>query len=124
MQKVLENINSFIKKNEWCDFEIINLRGHLKIGGKTGFNEANEYDILITYKNVFFIQCLYEWKTEVKLYDKFFSIADENEQCLFNQKYEVIQGNTVFKIIGEYLDCPMYIIAENISVEFPLQVDK
>ncbi len=116
IEKVLESINLFIKSNTWCDFEFIELKGDLKIGGKTGFDDS--YNFIITFTNVFFIQCLYEWKTEVQLHDTFFSIANTKEQELLNGIYEVTDGNFVFKIIGEYVEVPMYIIAEDITVEF------
>lgn len=47
----------FIKNHHWCDFEIVNLKGNLKIGDKSGF--SHNYAIQIIFVDVFF-QCLYK----------------------------------------------------------------
>jgi hypothetical protein len=114
MQQTLDKINDFLKKHQWCDFEIIDLKGNIRIGGKTGF--ADEYNILITFTEVFFMQILYEWKTDTKV--KSFVIPDIEEQRTININFGIEEGHQLFKILAEDIDAPMYISSKNIIVEF------
>jgi hypothetical protein len=114
MQQTLDRINDFLKKHQWCDFEIIDLKGNIRIGGKTGF--ADEYDILITFTEVFFMQILYEWKTDTKVNS--FVIPDIEEQRTINMNFDIEEGHQLFKILAEDIDTPMYISSKNIIVEF------
>ena len=85
MQEVLNKINDFLKNQSWCDFEIIELKGNLQIGGKTGFYD--KYNIIITFIDVFFMQILYEWKTDTKI--KSFEIPDIKEQRALNINFGI-----------------------------------
>lgn len=111
-ENIILKINSFLKENNWCDFEIVNLKGNLIVGGKTGFSD--KYDILITFEDVYYIQCLYEWKTDTSS-DSFF-IPDIEEQREINIKYSIEEGFVLFKIVAEDIDNPFYISAKKLSV--------
>jgi hypothetical protein len=111
MEKTILQINEFLKEHNWCDFEIISLQRDLLIGGKTGFSE--EHDIQITFEDVFFMQCLSEWKTNTLSYA--FSIPSIEEQREININFSIIQGNKLFKILAEDLNNAMYISAKNIK---------
>lgn len=112
MKEILQEINIFLKKHQWCDFEIISLQGNLIIGGKTGFSD--EYDIRIIFEDVFFIKCLYEWKTNT-LIDSFL-IPSIEEQRKINIGFSIIQGYYLCKILTEDTE-PMYISAKDIKFE-------
>lgn len=114
MQQTLDKINAFLLKHQWCDFEIIEMKGKIRIGGKTGF--ANEYDLVITFTEVFFMQLLYEWKTDTQINS--FVIPGMEEQRTININYGIEQGHQLFKIIAEDIEAPMYISSKDIQVEF------
>lgn len=115
MIETIININSFLKKNSWCDFEIIELKGILKIGGKTSFE--NKYDIIISFEDVFFLQCLQSWRTDTS--QESFTIPTIEEQRNVNLKYSIEQGFQLFKIIAEDLESPIYVSSKKIAVDFP-----
>ena len=56
MQKIILQINEFLKKHNWCDFSIIYFDFNLEIGGSTSFSETP--DIKIIFEDVFYLQCL------------------------------------------------------------------
>jgi len=117
MENTILQINQFLKKHSWCDFEIINLEGYqlkgqLVITGKTGFSD---FDIQITFEEVFFMQCLYEWKTDTT--KEAFSIPDIEEQKEINLKYGIETGYYLFRIHAEDIEAPMYISAKNCKFE-------
>jgi len=113
MENKINQINDFLKKHEWCDFNVIDLKGNLKIGGRTGF--AEEYDIIITFEDVFYIQCLHEWKTDTK--QEAFFMPDITEARTVNFNYSIEQGYHLFKIKAEDIEHPLYISCKNIDVE-------
>lgn len=113
MQLTIDKINNFLKMHHWCDFEIIEFKGNLKIGGKTSFDD--DYDLVIRFENVFFIQCNYEWKTDTELIS--FTIPNLEERRKINLDFSIEQGYTLFKIIAEDVDKPFYISSVGLSIE-------
>ncbi|ADV50976.1 hypothetical protein I2486_18315 [Cellulophaga sp. E16_2] len=113
LQTVIDEINSFLKVHSWCDFEIIELKGNLMIGGKTSFEDR--YDIIITFEDVFFIQCNYEWKTDTDLTT--FSIPDIEERRKVNIDFSIESGYTLFKINAEEINQPFYISSVGIKIK-------
>ncbi|MGL4584667.1 MAG: hypothetical protein ACRCVU_16995, partial [Flavobacterium sp.] len=73
-------------------------------------------DIVITFKESFFVQCLSDWRTDTD-HDSFMICTTEVEGKDINWAYKVEQGYTVFKIIGEDISKPMYVCAKAIDYE-------
>lgn len=113
MESKIFEINSFLSSHSWCDFEIIELRGNLTIGGKTSFDD--KYDIIIKFTDVFFIQCNYQWQSNTK--NAVFEIPNQEESRRVNLQFSVEQGYHLFKIIPEDIETAFYISARNISYE-------
>ncbi|MCD8043233.1 MAG: hypothetical protein LUH10_09220 [Tannerellaceae bacterium] len=111
MEKIIKQINISLSKHQWCDFEIIQLKGNLIIGGRTSFDK--KFDIIITFKNIFFLQCLYEWKTDTSI--PAFYIPEADEQHIVNGYYSIEQGYRLIKILAEDIEKPMYIACEKIE---------
>lgn len=107
---IVENINSLLKNHKWCDFEIIEMKDNLIIGGRTSFN--TNPDFTVEFNDVFYIQCLASWKTDTAS-DAFF-IPDLNERRKINIDYGVEEGYTLFKITPEDLGGVIYISAKKI----------
>ncbi|MBW1655360.1 hypothetical protein [Flavobacterium quisquiliarum] len=114
MQEEIDKINNFLKNNQWCDFEIIELKGNLRIGGKTSFSDR--HDIVITFMDVFFMQILYEWKTDTQTI--VFEIPDIQEQRTINLNFDIEQGFQLFKIHAEDIKSPLYVSSKGLLVEF------
>jgi len=114
MQDIIIQINNFLKKNAWCDFEVIEFKAVLKIGGKTSFE--NKYDIIIIFEDVYFFQCLTNWKTETN--SESFLIPSIVEQRKINIHYQIERGHQLVKILAEDVEGAMYISARKVSVEF------
>ena len=115
MEKIIAEINEFLKRQTWCDFSIIDLKGNLRVGGRTGFSEKN--DIIIIFEDVFYIQCLYEWKTDTSK-DAFF-IPNKMDEREINLNYSIEYDYYLCKIIAEDISSPMYVSCKNIKIEFP-----
>jgi len=113
MIETIRKINEFLNAHTWCDFNIIDLKGNLKIGGRTSFSE--KHDIIITFEDIFYIQCLYEWKTNTAN-DSFF-ISDIDEERSINLNYSIEQGYYLLKVEAEDVKHPLYISCKNITFE-------
>lgn len=114
MENKVKEINSFLKQHLWCDFSLIHWSHNLTIGGSTSFSLTP--DIIIVFEDVFFVQCLGEWKTDTTT-DSFFVSNTEKDVRELNLVYQVIEGYTMFIINAEDISKPMYICARNISYE-------
>lgn len=113
IQTTIDKINAFLKSHNWCDFEIIELNGDLRIGGKTSFED--EYDIILKFEDVYFIQCNYEWKTGTELVS--FSIPELEERIKVNTSFSIEQGYELFKIVAEDIEVPFYISSSGLVIE-------
>ncbi len=122
MNETLENINQTIKKMPCCDFEIVKYnRNSLIIGG--GYSLSYEHAILIEFESVFFMTLNSEWSIDTS--EDFILLAPRNECLIFNKKYQIEQGNTLFKLIPEGLNenidenenTQFYISAKNIYLK-------
>lgn len=113
MQKIILQINEFLKKHNWCDFSIIYFDFNLEIGGSTSFSETP--DIKIIFEDVFYLQCLYEWKTDTSQDVFFISSIEECKEV--NIGYSIEEGYYLFRILAEDIERPMYISARNIKFE-------
>lgn len=111
-KKIVNEINSFLMKGLWFDFEIMEYRGYdLTIMGSIDISAS--HDIEIIFKNVFFISLPAEWKTDTS--DMVLEILEGPEAIELNQKYNVEQGYVIFKFIPEYLDAGCYVAAKEID---------
>ena len=79
--------------------------------GSTDFTYGHSLEI--KFEEVFHVSVNTEWKTDTSkpvLY-----LVDDSEGLGINQRYQIEQGNTLFKILSEDLETPFYISAKNIS---------
>lgn len=81
MEKIIKQINIFLSKHHWCDFEIIQLKGNLIIGGRTSFDK--KFDIIITFKNIFFYNACMNGK-QIRVFLHFISLKRMNNILLMD----------------------------------------
>ncbi len=112
-EQIIKSINTFLKSHQWCDFEIMEIKDDLIIGGRTSFD--SKPDFKISFKDVFYIQCLANWKTDTSS-DSFF-IPELSERRDINIKYGIEEGYILFKILPEDLEGPIYLSAKEVVFE-------
>ena len=116
----IQKINDYLKTQSWMDFEVykIGINEITLHGFKDGLPSPNDR-IIIRFKQCNMIACRL-WFTYDPEEGDFLSIAQGEEAYQINGKYDVLQGNTVFKIsnVGMgFIGTPMYIAAERLEVE-------
>jgi hypothetical protein len=101
LDEKIKAINSFLRKEMWFDFEILEYKENcLTIIGSTDFSYF--HNIEIYFKDVFLIHCSAEWKSDTK--SDVIEIITGNEAREINLKNNVEQGYTLFKFISEDID--------------------
>lgn len=107
----LEGINQFLKTKPWMDFELISLvKGNLKIIGSTDFSYFQEIEIL--FNEVFYLQCPDKWKSDTSM--DILIVPPIEEQRNINISYEIEQGYSLIKFIGEDIG-PIYISCKKLE---------
>lgn len=107
----LSFISTFIAKQPWFDFEILEMNGgDLTIIGSDDFSYHHLLEI--TFHDVFHMSLNREWKSDTR--NAVLLIEDE-EATKLNIKFQVEQGNFVFKFVPEDFDVPFYIVAQDVS---------
>ena len=116
LKQVVDEINKLIQTQPWFDFEIMSLEDDLKVVGGLDlfYPTSDDYDLLITFSNVFYISSLMSWRTDTS--KKFLRVLENEEFFAMNIKHQIEQGNYVFIISAEdHEEGLYYIVAENIS---------
>jgi len=114
----IQKINNYLKTQGWMDFEVCQIGiGEIRLHGFIdGFTDDK---IVIRFKQCNMISCRLWFNYDPGEGD-FLSIAQGEEAYQINGKYDILQGNTVFKIsnVGMgFIGTPMYIAAERLEVE-------
>ncbi len=111
-KEIVQKINAIISKESWLDMEVLEIKGgSLIIIGSTDFTYGHSLEII--FEDVFHISINSEWKTNTS--KPVLHLVDIKEGLTINQKYQIEQGNILFKILPEDLEIPFYISARNIS---------
>lgn len=109
----IENINSYLSKCLWMDFEICQLSGGKIVASGRIDTSYNNYSIDIEFEQPHCISSPLTWKTDTS--KPFIELASDNEIIEMNSKFRVDQGNYVFKIYMEdFEDSAIYIAAKKI----------
>lgn len=99
--KIVDEINSFIMQNLWMDFEVMQYVGN-EVIIMGSIDISNPHDIEISFRDVFFISVLMEWKTDTS--KKILEIVDGEQAVNINRKFHVEQGYHIFKFVPEDYD--------------------
>jgi hypothetical protein len=97
--KIVEEINYYLKQNNWMDFEISCFKNNsLTVNG--GLSLSYPPEIIIHFKQVYFLSLPTEWNTDTSI-ERIFSIVGGEEARSLNLKFQVEQGHHIFKFIPE-----------------------
>jgi hypothetical protein len=110
----IEEINSYLKKEMWYDFEILEYKENcLIIIGSTDFTYS--HSIEIKFEDVFLSHFNTEWKSDTT--KNVIEVVSGDEARIINVKNRVEQGYILFKFIPEDMEenCFFYIAAKNIT---------
>ncbi len=110
----IEEINSYLKKEMWYDFEILEYKKNcLTIIGSTDFTYS--HSIEIKFEDVFLSHFNTEWKSDTT--KNVIEVVSGDEARIINVKNRVEQGYILFKFIPEDMEknCFFYIAAKNIT---------
>jgi hypothetical protein len=114
LNKKVDEINNFLKKEMWFDFEILGYKKNdLTVIGSTDFSYY--HNIEIHFKDVFLIHCHSEWKSDTS--KSIIEIIQGNTAKKINIENKIEQGYTLFKLIPEdmYEDSFFYIAARDLE---------
>ena len=110
----INKINRYLKEQLWMDFELCNMNcGKIEMYGF--LDEAGEDKIKIIFEQPYMMLCTFTFTYEGN--GDFISLVIGNEAVNLNKKYNVTQGNQIFKISNTNINNNMYIIAKEIGVE-------
>ncbi|CAH8713307.1 hypothetical protein M5W83_26620 [Paenibacillus thiaminolyticus] len=97
--QVVENINEYVSKELWMDFDVALSNGwDLTIIGRLD-NTLKEANIEITFEQISFVSIPFGWKTDTS--SRVIQLATQKEIEELTDKFEVEIGNYIFKFIAE-----------------------
>lgn len=107
-------INGYLKQHLWMDFELCNMNCG-KIELFDFLDEAGEDKIKIVFDRPYMMLSTFCFTYEGN--SDFISLATGDEAIELNKKYNVTQGNQIFKISNTNVKNDMYIIAKGLEVQ-------
>jgi hypothetical protein len=108
----IKEINDFLKKEMWFDFELLDYsKNCLTVVGSTDFSYF--HNIEISFKDVFYISCNVEWRSDTS--ENIIEIEQGDEARKINVANKIEQGYTLFKFIPEDNDSFFYISAKEVE---------
>ena len=114
MKKEIDEINSIMKQYLWMDFELATCStGEAVLHGY--IDEAGEDKIRITFSGVDTIVCKTCFTFDGER--DFLEVLDGEDARNINLKYDVLQGNKIFRLINTNVEGDMYIIAKEVAYE-------
>lgn len=107
-------INEYLKEQLWMDFEVCNMNcGKIEMFGF--LDEAGEDKIKIIFDKPYMMLSTFCFTYEGN--SDFISLVTGDEAVELNKKYNVTQGNHIFKFSDTNINGDMYIIAKEIEVQ-------
>lgn len=114
--KTIEEINIFLKKSLWMDFQVIEYgNSTLKIRGYIDFYEP--YKIEIIFQDVFFIMSNSFWKMDTERTS--LELLRGSNLKMISYKYRIEQGYAVFMMKSED-DIPQIFVSRSIDYKLNL----
>lgn len=112
--KKINIINEYLKKQLWMDFEICKTNcGKIEMFGF--LDEAGEDKIKIIFDKPYMMLSVFCFTYEGN--SDFISLVTGDEAVELNKKYNVTQGNYIFKLSDTNINVDMYVIAKGIGVQ-------
>ena len=114
VEREIEKINNYLKKCLWMDFELSYSSGkEVTISGSIDMSQ-NNYAVDVCFEEPFYISSLFFWHTDTQ--NIFIELITGSEELYkINTKYNIEEGNYIFKIYPENYDSFIYIIAKKIK---------
>jgi hypothetical protein len=113
VEKEIDKINKYLKNCLWMDFELSYSRGkEVIISGSIDMSQ-NNYAVDIYFEEPFHISSLFFWHTDTQ--KTFIELVKGSEKLYMNTKYNIEEGNYIFKIYPENYESFIYIIAKKIK---------
>ncbi|MGX7417236.1 hypothetical protein ACWOFR_00375 [Carnobacterium gallinarum] len=109
-------INNYLKNCLWMDFEFVRMDGgDIIVAGRID-TSYDEFAINIEFGTPFYISSLLSWHLDDS--KPFIELAAEDEKQKIEDKYQVEQGNYIFKINAEdFGTAPIIIASKNLKCE-------
>ena len=107
-------IKDYLKEQLWMDFELCNMNGG-KIEMFGFLDEAGDEKVKIVFDRPYMMLSTFCFTYEGN--SEFISLVTGDESVELNKKYNVTEGNQIFKISDTNINSDMYIIAKEIEVQ-------
>lgn len=112
----LDKINEYLKQCMWMDFEFAQMNAsNVTIGGRKDVSYG-EWTINIDFGNPFYVTTLFSWQLDNS--NPFIKLVEGDEMWDIINKYQVEEGNYIFKINAEDFEtAPIIIASKSIKCE-------
>lgn len=107
-------INNYLDKCLWMEFECTRMNdGKILISGRSDIS-SDEFAIDIEFEEPYYVASLLSWQLDDSRC--FIELLNGDDEIAVNDKYQVEQGNLLFKINAEdFREAPIFIAAQNIK---------
>ncbi|MCL2422044.1 MAG: hypothetical protein FWD03_09320 [Defluviitaleaceae bacterium] len=114
VENEIEKINTYLSRCLWMDFEICRMNAGQVIMAGTIDQSYGDYAIDIVFEEPHFVSSLFYWTTEPS--KPFIELVTDEEAYDFNTKYQVEEGNHIFKMnIENFEKSPIFIAARKVT---------
>lgn len=112
----LDKINGYLRKCMWMDFEFAQMNeSNVLIGGRKDIS-YDEWAIEINFGNPFYVTTLFSWQLDNS--KPFIELVEGDEMWDIINKYQVEEGNYIFKINAEDFEtAPIVIASKSLKAE-------
>ena len=111
--KTIEITNGYLRKKLWMFFEVCRMdQGEIILSGR--IDEQEKELIEISFIQPFLISCLMGFIYEEGI---FITLVQGEEELQLNKKYDVEQGNYIFRLSIDGIEGNCFIIAKEISIK-------
>ncbi|MFV8751704.1 hypothetical protein ACNOYE_14260 [Nannocystaceae bacterium ST9] len=100
-ERVLEvicEINAFLQRHPWLDFEIMEYRG-CKLIVMGSLDTSADHDIEIEFSDVAFVCTPMTWQTDTSRPP--LALVQGDEACRLNERFRVESGHHIFQFVPE-----------------------
>jgi diphthamide synthase (EF-2-diphthine--ammonia ligase) len=109
VQSVLKKINNYLSRCLWMDFEFCQMNASQVVMAGSIDQSYDKYAIDIIFEQPHFVSSMFLWKTDTS--KPFIQLVSKEEEFEIITKYQVEQGNYIFKIYVEDFENPPILIA-------------
>lgn len=112
MNDKIKEINEYLKSQLWMDFEVVRINGgNIELYGY--LDEAGENKIKIVFESPYMLITSLNFTYEGE--KDFIALVTGSEALKINKRFNVIVGNSIFRLANTNIETDMYVVAKGID---------